>query len=260
MSEKPKGAKKSETEEFKSIVIFSDGACSGNPGPGGWATVVAMPDGKIKELGGFVEKTTNNEMEMRAALEGLKKISRTSGTVDLYTDSVYLIRGITQWIWGWKKRGWKTAEGNAVANQEMWEQLLRVVSARGSEGKINWYYSRGHVGTPGNERCDEIAVAFSKGKWIDLYEGNLLQYPIAIFDLPEDTSLPEMKPKQEKKVAFSYLSNIGGEVYRHKDWASCERRVKGKSGAQFKKAMSAQDESAILSGWGMPTAKVKDSI
>lgn len=245
--------------DLNSILIFTDGACSGNPGPGGWAAICVSPDGHVKEIGGHREHTTNNVMELAATIEALKQIRKLDIPVILYTDSTYVIRGITQWIWGWMKRGWKNAEGLDVANQEIWQELLRLVQARGASGKIDWRYSRGHVGTPGNERCDEIAVAFSQKKWVELYEGPLLKYSIAIYDVPEDSSLPEMRPKLEKKVAYSYLSNLGGIVHRHKDWASCERRVKGRSGAQFKKALSETEESSILAGWGLSSAKIIDS-
>jgi ribonuclease HI len=120
-------------------------------------------------------------------------------------------------------------------------------------------YSRGHVGTPGNERCDEIAVCFSQKKWVELYEGKLLSYSVPIYDVPDDCELPEMRPKEAKKVAYSYLSVVGGSVCRHKDWASCERRVKGQSGAKFKKAMSAEAEPEILKEWGLsPKVEIKD--
>jgi ribonuclease HI len=238
--------------QFKFIVIFTDGACSGNPGPGGWGSVIATPEGEIRELGGGKDQTTNNEMELMAALRALEKLKDDIRPVTLFTDSVYVIRGITQWVWGWRNRGWTTAEGEPVKNKSVWEQLVRVTTARGPEGKVEWLYSRGHVGTPGNERCDEIAVAFSKGQRPRLYAGSLLNYDIAIYDFPEDTSLPEMTAKQEKKKAFSYLSKIGTVVCRHKEWASCERRVKGQSGALFKKAMSESDELEILKAWGLP--------
>jgi ribonuclease HI len=248
-----------QPQKFDSILIFTDGACSGNPGSGGWAAVVATPDGQVRELGAGVDETTNNRMEMAACIHAIRSVQRIKAKIDLYTDSTYVIRGITQWIWGWKKKGWKNAEGGEVSNRDLWEELLKLVTERGSEGKINWLYSRGHVGTPGNERCDEIAVEFSKGRWVDLYDGSLLKYPIAVFDVPENTELPEMKPKQEKKVAYSYLSYLQGDVYRHSDWASCEKRVKGRSGAKFKKAMAVSDESKILQEWGLPaTTPIKE--
>ncbi|PIS11919.1 MAG: ribonuclease HI [Bdellovibrio sp. CG10_big_fil_rev_8_21_14_0_10_47_8] len=236
---------------LKSILIFTDGACSGNPGPGGWAAVLVSPRGEVRELGGGLDQTTNNEMELMASIEALKRVREISDPVVLYTDSTYVIRGITQWIWGWRKKGWKNAAGEDVSHKVLWEKLSSLVQARGPQGKVTWLYSRGHQGTPGNERCDEIAVAFSKKKWIDLYSGPLVKYPIAIYDLPEDGSLPEIKPKQEKKAAYCYLSKVGGVVYRHSDWASCERRVKGQSGALFKKAMSPSEIGEILKSWGL---------
>lgn len=240
----------------KAILVFSDGACSGNPGPGGWGAIVVTPAGKVKELGASDSATTNNRMELAGAIAALRSLKDTPGEIHFFTDSTYVIRGITQWIWGWIKKGWKNGEGNDVLNRDLWSDLLHYVLERTSKekklGKIHWHYSRGHVGTPGNERCDEIAVAFSKNKYIDLYSGSILKYPIAVFDLPEDSSLPEMRPKEEKKVAFSYLSYCNGEVRRHPDWPSCERLVKGRSGAKFKKAMSESEEAQILQSWGLP--------
>lgn len=242
------------------IIVFSDGACSGNPGRGGWGTIVVLPNNQVQELGGGELSTTNNRMEMTAALEGLRFLKDHPGHIDFYTDSTYLIRGITQWIWGWRKRGWKTAEGGEVSNKDIWEELSQVIQARGPSGKIDWKYSRGHIGIPGNERCDEIAVAFSKGAAISLYRGVLDTYPIDVMTFPENTDLPEMKQPGEKKAApFSYLSNIGGIVYRHKDWPSCQRRVSGKSGAKFKKTTSAADELAVLKTWGLgPQTEIKE--
>jgi ribonuclease HI len=190
-------------------------------------------------------------MEMMAAVEALRAISGDPSPVDFYTDSTYIIRGITQWIWGWKKRGWKTAEGGEVSNKDLWIMLADLVQARGTVGKINWLYSRGHVGTPGNERCDEIAVAYSKNQSVFLYRGPFKGYEHDLLNFPADTSLPEMRSPTEKKEAFSYLSNIGGIVYRHRDWPSCQRRVTGKSGAKFKKSKSAGDEVEILKSWGL---------
>lgn len=240
-------------------IIFSDGACSGNPGPGGWGTIVLLPHDEVWELGSGDPSTTNNRMEMMAALEGLRAIQAVPGPVYFYTDSTYLIRGITQWIWGWKKRGWKTAEGGEVSNRDIWEELAKVVSARGTANKIDWRYSRGHIGIPGNERCDRIAVAYSKNDYVNLYRGDLENYSVNLFEVPKDTSLPDMKsPGEKKKEAFSYLSNLGGLVYRHSNWPSCQKRVSGQSGAKFKKATSAADEGEILKSWGLdPNTQIK---
>jgi len=237
---------------FKNIIIFTDGACSGNPGPGGWGAISVTPEGEVMELGGSETPTTNNRMELMATIQMIEYFKKDDRDIDLYTDSVYVIRGITQWIWGWRKNGWINSQGEEVANKELWERLSRVVGARKS--KINWLYCRGHQGTPGNERCDEIAVAYSKKTYVELFKGKLLGYHVAIHDLPTDTGLPEpRKSTGPKPKAFSYLSYVNGQLKRHKTWAECEAQVKGRSGAKFKKAMNKSDESKILSTWGINT-------
>ena len=235
------------------IVVFADGAAKGNPGPGGWGAVIVTPDGHVTELGGGVAHTTNNQMELTAVIEALKCLRSTTGPLAVYTDSTYVIRGISQWIKAWRRRGWKTAEGTPVLNREYWEALSELVMVRGRGGHIAWHYVRGHTGVPGNERVDEIASAFATADRIDLYDGPLLRYPIAVLDLPDDTTLPERKPGSQagaKQPAYSYLSVVDGKPMRHATWPDCERRVKGRSGARFKKAMSVSDEAAILRAWG----------
>ena len=145
--------------------IYTDGACSGNPGPGGWGTRVEFADGQVHELGGRDNTTTNNRMEMQAAIAALEFLSQTdtgSGAVILHTDSEYLKNGITKWIKGWKRKGWKTSAGKPVLNKDLWQQLDQLThSLSGEDLTIDWRYVRGHAGNPGNERCDEIARAFS---------------------------------------------------------------------------------------------------
>ena len=232
------------------IVVFADGASSGNPGPGGWGAIIATPDGRVIELGHGDPETTNNRMELMGVIKALEKLHDEKGPVDICTDSVYVIRGITQWCWAWKKKDWKTSDGKDVLNPDLWKKLIRLVAERGKENPIEWKFVRGHSGIPGNERCDEIAVTYSKGRRPALYNGPLLKYPIAIHDIPENTELPEMKPRKAKESAFSYLSDVGGVPMRHESWADCERRVKGRSGAKFKKAMTEEDEQKILKAWG----------
>lgn len=245
------------------IIVFADGASSGNPGPGGWGTIIATPEGQVKELGGSVRSTTNNQMELTAVIQGLLAIKRLKGAVGVYTDSTYVIRGITQWVWAWRNRDWKTAEGKDVANIEYWKELFALCAQRGKADPISWHYVRGHVGVPGNERVDAIAVSFSKGQRIDLYQGPLLKYEVAIHDIPEDTSLPEQKDlnlrRGPKPVAFSYLSLLGNTPVRHVSWADCEKRVKGVSGAKFKKAMSESEEDEILKSWGLDRKNLKQN-
>lgn len=244
--------------EVQSTVIYSDGACSGNPGPGGWGAIIARPDGRVVELGGYEGSTTNNQMEMLGALIALREIRNEDTDVLICTDSTYLIRGITQWIFGWQRNQWKTAEGKDVLNKAIWQELARETRARQERSRLEWRYVRGHNGNPGNERVDEIAVSFSKGKPVRLFNGLLQNYKVAVYDVPEAASLPEMKPKTEKKAAFSYLSQVGGTVARHRTWASCESRVKGRSGARFKKALSQEEESQILREWGVSADRIQD--
>ena len=240
------------------LVVFTDGAAKGNPGPGGWGAIIATADGRVTELGGGSRHTTNNQMELTAVIEALRHLRTTAGTIALHTDSTYVIRGITEWIRGWRRRGWTTADGKPVLNRDLWEALAELVAARG-RGGIAWHYVRGHTAVPGNERADEIAVAFAAGQRPDLYDGPLLRYPIAIHDVPEDTSLParsDRNSRSAKAPAYSYLSLVNGQPMRHTTWADCERRVKGVSGARFKKAMSAAEESAILAAWGCALSSI----
>jgi ribonuclease HI len=232
------------------IVVFTDGAAKGNPGPGGWAAIVVIPGGRVRELGGGSRHTTNNQMELRGPIEALSHLQGTAGRIALYTDSTYVIRGITEWIPNWYRRGWRTMEGKDVLNRELWETLWDLVRAR--EGGVDWHYVRGHVGIPGNERVDEIANAFALNDDPGLYEGPLTEYPVRIHDIPEDTSLPASSNSPGKNAKpYSYLSVVDGVAMRHATWPECEQRVKGRSGARFKKAMSAEDEKAILQAWGV---------
>lgn len=247
------------TARFRSFVIFCDGACSGNPGPGGWGAIIASPDGQVRELGGREAHTTNNKMELTAAIRALDSIRGRPNPVQVHTDSSYVIRGMTEWIEGWKRRGWRSMEGKPVKNRTEWEELELRVNERALLGKVSWHYSKGHSGIPGNERADEIAVAFSGRSRPTLYDGPLIRYGIAIYDLPDsDGSVPKTRRvKPTSKSAFSYLSLVDGIPWRHENWIQCERRVKGKSGAKFKKAMSEADEKKILSDWGVDPKNLK---
>ncbi|MEM9002670.1 MAG: ribonuclease HI [Cyanobacteria bacterium P01_F01_bin.86] len=152
--------------------IYTDGACSGNPGPGGWGTVIYFEDGSVHEIGGSAAQTTNNRMEMQAAIAGLQLFVTSGQTepVELLTDSEYVKKGITEWITGWKRRGWKNASKKPVLNQDLWKQLDQVNQAAAQQIGIpvKWTYVRGHAGNIGNERCDTIARAFSSGRSIHL--------------------------------------------------------------------------------------------
>jgi ribonuclease HI len=239
------------TEE--QIVVFTDGASKGNPGPGGWGVIIATPEGYVKELGGGAALTTNNKMELTGAIQALAHLRNTAGPVSIYTDSTYVIQGIREWIHGWKRRGWKTATGTDVLNRELWEELSNLTAARGPAGII-WHYVRGHVGVPGNERVDVIADSFAMQQPVSLYDGPAAGYRIPLRNLPDDTRVP---PRTNgtgiagKAAAYSYLSVVDGTPMRHRTWADCEARVKGRAGARYKKAMSAEEEAAILRSWNV---------
>ncbi|MBL6641484.1 MAG: ribonuclease HI [PS1 clade bacterium] len=131
--------------------IFTDGACSGNPGPGGWGALINGPDGE-NELTGGAADTTNNRMELQAAIEALKSLP-TGSAVTLTTDSTYVKDGITGWIKNWKARGWKTAAKKPVKNVDLWQNL----DAECARHQVNWQWVKGHAGHAGNERADELA-------------------------------------------------------------------------------------------------------
>ena len=111
-------------------VVFTDGAAKGNPGPGGWGAIVVTADAFVTELGGGAPHTTNNKMELSGAIAALEHVAAIRGPVAVYTDSTYVIQGITQWVWGWRRRGWKTAQGGDVLNRDLWEQLSALTGAR----------------------------------------------------------------------------------------------------------------------------------
>ncbi len=141
------------------VEIFSDGACSGNPGPGGWGTLMRFGD-KEKELSGYAPETTNNRMELTGAIEGLAALKRPC-KVSLTTDSEYVKKGITEWIHGWIKRGWKNSQRKDVANRDLWERLWELANTH----QVEWHWVRGHAGHAENERCDELArEAIVKGR------------------------------------------------------------------------------------------------
>jgi ribonuclease HI len=240
------------------ILVFTDGAAKGNPGPGGWGAIVARAD-TVVELGGGDPHTTNNRMEMTAPIEALSLLGDHAAPVDLYTDSTYVIRGVTQWIHGWRRRGWKTAEGKDVLNRALWERLAQLDRKRAALGGICWHYVPGHCGIPGNERVDEIASGFASGAPPHLYRGPRAAYGVDLASLPADTAPPAQRPRNaaSKSKAHSYVSVVNDRPMRHATWAECERRVRGVSGARFKKTSSRDDEAAVLRAWGFAPGDVE---
>ncbi|MDO8564473.1 MAG: ribonuclease H [bacterium] len=238
------------------IIVFTDGASRGNPGPGGWAAVLVgkftAESVEVIELGGYEERTTNNRMELSAAIEALSFLSKVNGqgSMVIYTDSAYLVNGITKWVFSWERRNWVTVQKEAVLNKDLWETLLEL--SRGK--KIEWKLVGGHVGVAGNEQCDKIATLFADGLPPPLYKGSLENYSVKnILETAEDTGKADEKRESRTrsgKKAYSYVSRVDGRVETHKTWAECENRVKGKSGVKYQKVFSPEEERARIEEWG----------
>jgi len=164
------------------ITIFTDGSSLGNPGPGGWSAVILSSEGKVYELGGHEKQSTNNRMEMMAAIEALRfvthrKLASSGKTqISILTDSAYLMNGITLWVYGWAKNGWKTKSGDPVLNQDLWEDLFKINLNLKHEHDVEWKKVAGHAGVTLNERCDELAVSFAGGDRPILFAGNFKDY------------------------------------------------------------------------------------
>ncbi len=255
-----------KTEKFP-VLVFADGACSGNPGPGGWAAVVfqrrePLEDSEVVELAGFKDDTTNNRMELTAVGKALRHLERVPGPVAIYTDSSYVINGLTKWIHGWKKGGWKKSGGEAVANAQFWKRLLELIESRAAAalGGAEFHYVPGHSGVTGNERCDALAVECSKGGRPALFTGRygdyLQRFGMDLFDwIVEAADFgvnggSRTPPVRGKKGPPVYLSLVDGKVERHATWSECEARVKGRSGAKFKKCRDDAEAARVMREWG----------
>ncbi len=308
-----------------SIIIFTDGAARGNPGRGGYGAVAIYPNAygepQVDEIGGREDMTTNNRMELRAVIEGLKNFTDSNYYQNLndyaftfYIDSAYVVNGATKWLHGWKKKNWITAGKEEVKNRDLWEELDELlhgaidsmdameskgshVSASGASGatkkhgrlRVTWKLIEGHAGVWGNERCDVIATSFADKKpdapvnivgsaLGKLYTGSLADYASvvvggenilntkAIYQDKKDAMKARKKgygsdgtvggagtsSSSSKKgiPAYSYVSAVEGKVHTDKTWAECEKRVKGKSGARFKKVFSADEEQGLMEEFG----------
>lgn len=226
--------------------VFTDGASKGNPGPGGWGAIIVAND-TVRELGGREESTTNNRMELQAALEALSHVSSLGlKSAAVHTDSSYLINGITKWVEAWKARGWMTLKKEEVLNQDIWRKLADLIDS--GNVVVEWKHVGGHVGIAGNERADRIASGFADGTAVELYDGPLAGYAHDVLNFKIDETRKEKKSASRTRsrgAAYSYVSAVDGAVLTHKTWAECEARVKGRP-ARFKKAMSAEEERRIV--------------
>ncbi len=242
-----------------SIIIHTDGAAKGNPGSGGWGSIIIINNEKVIELGGGVARATNNQMELQAMIEGLdhvaKKIKPEGVQINIFSDSNYLLNGITSWIEGWKKNGWQTKAKQDVLNREYWEKLDEIKNKLSIKNELTFNKVKGHAGDPLNERCDDIASGFGLKEKLNLFSGSLKEHEQLFGFTDEDVKHPMLDKKTPPKtvggIAYSYVSCVANKVFTDKTWVDCESRVKGKSGAKFKKVFSKQEEQDLIALWSL---------
>jgi ribonuclease HI len=235
-------------------MAYTDGACLGNPGPGGWGVRILYADGRVREFGGGgATTTTNNRMELQAAIEALKALqSYPQATV--VTDSRYVIDGLTKWIFSWRRRGWLTTAQTPVKNRQLWMLLDRL-----NHPGVHWQHVGGHTGDPDNERVDDIARAFAQGIHPELFCGMAGSPSDPVAAVPAEAprsnlSMPGRAVPQRHETAFNkarYVSIVQGTVALDDDWQSCAQRVRGVSGAKYKKVHSAEELAAFCARYGV---------
>jgi ribonuclease HI len=272
------------TIKEKEIVIFTDGSSRGNPGPGGYGAVAIYPNSHgemmVDEVGGGLDQTTNNRMELTAVIEGIKNFlyyydNLADYTFRIHTDSSYVLKGANEWLEGWKKKNWISSTKEEVKNQDLWQIYDELVSKGDGKGKLKilWKLVKGHSGVAGNERCDVIATGFADNKTFDLFTGTLVKYQenicpnildiggdfgsaksisgiIGASSIADALSTNGTKGSKSQK-AYSYVSLVSGKINVDKNWADCEKRVKGVSGTKFKKSFSKEDEQKIIDSFLM---------
>lgn len=226
--------------------LFTDGASSQNPGPGGFGAILISKkddDFSIEELNGGEKKTTNNRMEIMAMIKGLEKTAVNSKVL-IFSDSRYAIQGITSWIKKWIQNGWLTTLKKPVENKDLWQVLDELVANR----DVSFKHIPGHSDISLNERADELAVAFYGNKKIDLFSGLKTDYLIKFNFSDFDKKFSKVSNKKKTGKAFSYVSVIDGVFEIHKKWDECKERVSGKP-AKFKKVFSQEEEDDIRNSW-----------
>ena len=235
---------------MKYIDIYTDGSSRGNPGPAGWGSVILhFPIGGVVELGGREDIATNNRMELMAVYQSLVYVEEKKlfdFPIRIYIDSAYVQKGVTLWMYGWEKNGWVTKEGKQVLNQDIWQELVFLVFRLKRKVSIDFLKIEGHAGHFGNERADIVATSFADNKKTLLFKGTISDYEkIYATTTPVHKKTTSSGSKNTGK-AYSYVSLVAGTVFVDKDWATCEKRVKGKRGVKYKKVFSKAEENALV--------------
>ncbi len=234
------------TNNSQSIILYTDGASRGNPGPGGWGAILIGSD-TVVELAGAQNPATNNQMELQAVIEGLAyaRTHYSDAIIELHADSRYVLNGIEKWLDGWVRKGWVTMAKKPVENRKQWETLLELRDHFGKKLKLNKV--DGHSGHLYNDRCDELAVAAALEREHILFTGTVDDYATQLMNNPPSSEKkPASKSSSNKGAAYSYVSMVDGIVHADKDWATCEKRVKGKKGAKYKKVFSKSEETELM--------------
>lgn len=245
------------------IVIYTDGSSLGNPGPGGWGSLIVTSykesmtkedkdSSKVIELGGKDPNTTNNRMELTAIKESFSYIldRKIDGDITLYTDSSYARDGLDGWVYGWEKNGWKTKTGEDVSNQDLWKELAGQLFRLKKSRNVNLVKVSGHHGVVANEHVDNIATSFAHNEQVLLFTGSLSHYESLT---GEEITLSnkthgnkKSKSGSSSQLAYSYVSLVDGDVFVDKTWPDCEKRVKGKKGVKYKKVFSKEEEEDLI--------------
>ena len=212
------------------IDIITDGACSGNPGRGGWAAIVVVA-GTHHEYSGASDHTTNDRMELTAVIAGLQH-APAQGAITILCDSQYVINGITKWVHGWQRNNWQTRDKTPVENRDLWEALIHLNSSR-----VTWRHVKGHAGHPLNERANTLAQRHAGSQ-----TGMPLRPPATPTSAAPTTSHAEFP---------CYISYVNKEFARHATWAECQQRVHGVSNAKFKKVANHTQLDAQRKQWGI---------
>jgi ribonuclease HI len=232
-------------------VVYTDGACLGNPGPGGWGVRIVYADNTVCELGGMEPDTTNNRMELQAAIAALQVV-QTRAQVMLYTDSRYVIDGRTKWLPGWRRRGWITATNTPVKNRDLWITLEQL-----SHTGIHWRHVYGHRGHPQNERVDSIARAYAAGHPQPLFCGPVgapddpVSLPAVVTPVLEATGTVVPRGTHFPGGGVRYVSLVRGVVALDRDWPTCAARVQGVSGARYRKVRTPDELAAFCAAHGV---------
>ena len=236
-------------------VVYTDGACLGNPGPGGWGVRILYANGLVDERGGREPATTNNRMELQAAITALQVV-HACAQVMLYTDSRYVIDGRTKWLPAWRSRGWMTATNTPVKNRDLWMELEQW-SATG----VHWEHVYGHQGHPQNERVDTIARAYAAGGCPTLFCGEAgtiddpVVLPASLDAAPDAESTAPSLGTRFPGGGVRYVSLVRGTVALDRDWPTCAARVHGVSGARYRKVRTPEELRVFCAthGIALPT-------